>query len=130
MQVRRRYNSPFTLGSGAIPLMKLIEAIIEPERLEPVQEALAEVEVHRLTVSDVEGYSFDSPRSPRRYPIGISRKLKLEIAVNEEFVQPTLQAILKGAQLHAEDASAGKIFVLPLHDAIRIRTGERGSEAI
>ena len=109
--------------------MKLIVAIIEPERLEAVQEALAEEQVFRLTVSDVEGYSTNAA-APRRAPLAITRKLKLEIAVNEAFVEPTLRAIVKGAQLNVEEASGGKVFVLSLADAVRIRTGERGAEAI
>ena len=110
--------------------MKLIVAIIEPERLEAVQEALAEEQVFRLTVSDVEGYSFNQQKSARRPPLSVTRKLKLEIAVNEEFVEPTLNAVLKGAQLNVEDMSGGKVFVLHLADAVRIRTGERGPDAI
>lgn len=125
--VRVSYNASFPAGRA----MKMIEAIIDPDRLDAVQEELGKAEVFRLTVSDVEGYAL-SPveRTPKQYPVGIARKLKIEIAVNEEFVEPTVKAIAKGARLDSGPASGGKIFVIPLEDAIRIRTGETGTEAI
>ena len=114
--------------------MKLIEAIIDPDRLDAVQEELGKVEVFRLTVSDVEGYALNPSESQARaahsHPVSVSRKIKLEIAVNENFVEPTLQAIIRGARLDAGPAGGGKVFILPLDNAIRIRTGEQGSEAI
>src|SRR5579864_1415522 len=106
--------------------MKLIEAIIQPSRLEAVKEALNEVEVVRLTISDVQGFGRQKGHTEiyrgHEYTVNLLRKVKLQIAVNDEFVEPTVNAIIK--------AGDGKIFIMPLHDCIRIRTGERGPEAI
>ncbi len=102
--------------------MKLIHALIEPDAIPRVQEELNRVEVYRLTVSDVRtlggagagGAAYDARPAAR-----------LEIAVNESFVKPTLDALYRAA-----GGERGAIYVLPLKDAIRIRTGERGPEAI
>ena len=103
--------------------MKLIIAIIQPNRLEAVKAALAEVEVFRLTVMDVQGFG------RQRGQTEIYRGH--EFAVNEEFLQPTVDAILKGGRTGPSgEIGDGKIFVVPLEDCIRIRTGERGGEAI
>jgi len=104
--------------------MKLIEAVIPPERLDAVKEALRAAEIHRMTVSEVQGLSLTkgeeglegSDYAPRLM-------LRIEIGVNEGFVRPTMQALLQEAQ-------GGKVFVIPLHEVVRIRTGERGPEAI
>ena len=115
--------------------MKLIMAIVQPSRLEAVKEALTEVEVFRLTVVDCQGFGrqkgqASSYRGPD-FAINLLRKVQLQIAVNEEFVEPTIQAILKGAKTGEKgEIGDGKIFVLPMDDCIRIRTGERGSDAI
>ncbi|RME76981.1 MAG: transcriptional regulator [Planctomycetota bacterium] len=100
--------------------MKLILAVLPPERLAPVERALAEVEVFRLTVTDVQGLELDTDGSPRLEP-----RVRLEIAVNEAFVEPTIGAIVRGAA-----GSAGHVLVLPLLEVVRVRTGERGPEAI
>jgi nitrogen regulatory protein P-II 1 len=115
--------------------MKLIIAIIQPSRLESVKAALTEVEVFRLTVMDVQGFGRQKGHSElyRGHEISINllRKVQLQIAVNEEFVEPTINAIIKGGRTGpAGEIGDGKIFVLPLEDCIRIRTGERGGEAI
>ena len=103
--------------------MKLIQAILAPERLEAVQEALGAAEVFRLTVSDVQGVGGSSgPLDGDAF--ALRPLVRLEIAVNEEFVEKAIDAVLEGG------GEAGKIFVLPLSEAIRIRTGERGPEAI
>lgn len=102
--------------------MKLISATIRPESLVRVQEALAGVEVFRLTVSDVRGVQGPGLEEQSR--------VLVEIAVNESFVDPTLRALLKSARSDPPQAEDGKIFVQELADAIRIRTGERGPEAI
>ncbi len=114
--------------------MKLIEAIIQPSRLEAVKEALNEVEVVRLTVCDVQGFGRQKGhteiyRGPE-YTVNLLAKVKLEIAVNDDFVEPTIQAILRGGRSGDGQIGDGKIFVIPLEDCIRIRTGERGPEAI
>jgi nitrogen regulatory protein PII len=115
--------------------MKLILAVVQPSRLEAVKEALSEVEVFRLTVIDCQGFGRQKgqPSSYRGpdFAINLLRKVQLQIAVNEEFVEPTIQAILKGAKTGEKgEIGDGKIFVLPMDDCIRIRTGERGPEAI
>ncbi len=115
--------------------MKLILAIIQPSKLEDVQAALSEVEVVRLTVMDVQGFGRQKGQTEvyRGRDIGLSlvRKVQLQIGVNDEFVQPTIDAIIRGARIGEKgEKGDGKIFVLPLEDCIRIRTGERGGEAI
>ena len=115
--------------------MKYVIAIIQPSRLEAVKEALSKVAVFRLTVSDVQGLGRQKGHTEiyrgHEYEVNLIRKVKLEIAVNEEFVEPTIEAILRGARTGEEGKIGdGKIFILPLDDVIRIRTGERGGEAI
>ena len=115
--------------------MKLIVAIIQPTRLEAVKAALTEVEVFRLTVMDVQGFGRQKGHTEvyRGHEIAVNllRKVQLQIAVNEEFVEPTISAIIKGGRTgNSGEIGDGKIFVLPLDDCIRIRTGERGGEAI
>ncbi|HWC89634.1 MAG TPA: P-II family nitrogen regulator [Pirellulales bacterium] len=115
--------------------MKLIIAVIQPSRLEAVKAALTEVEVFRLTVMDVQGFGRQKGHTEvyrgHEFSVNLLRKVQLQIAVNEEFVEPTISAIIKGGRSGARgEIGDGKIFVLPLEDCIRIRTGERGSEAI
>ena len=123
--------SPHAAGS----FVKLIIAIIQPGKLEAVKEALTEVEVFRLTVVDCQGFGRQKghPGLYRGLEIGVNllRKVQLQIAVNEEFVQPTVDAIVKGGRTGKEgEIGDGKIFVLPMDDCVRIRTGETGTEAI
>jgi nitrogen regulatory protein P-II 1 len=115
--------------------MKLIIAIIQPNRLEAVKAALAEVEVFRLTVMDVQGFGRQRGQTEvfrgHELTVNLVRKVQLMIAVNDVFLQPTIDAIIKGGRTGPTGAIGdGKIFVLPLEDCIRIRTGERGGEAI
>ncbi|MCE5302247.1 MAG: P-II family nitrogen regulator [Planctomycetaceae bacterium] len=115
--------------------MKLIIAIIQPHRLEAVKQALADVEVFRLTVMDVQGFGRQRGQTEayrgHEFSVNLVRKVQLMIAVNEAFLQPTIDAILRGGRTGATgEIGDGKIFVLPLEDCIRIRTGERGGEAI
>jgi nitrogen regulatory protein P-II 1 len=115
--------------------MKLIIAIIQPSKLEAVKEALNEVEVVRLTVMDCQGFGRQKGHAEvyrgREVAVNLLRKVQLQIAVNEAFVEPTISAIIKGGRTGDKgEIGDGKIFVLPLEDCIRIRTGERGSEAI
>lgn len=115
--------------------MKYVIAVIQPSRLETVKEALSKVDVFRLTVSDVQGMGRQKGHTEvyrgHEYEVNLIRKVKLEIAVNDEFLEPTLDAITEGGRSGPEGKIGdGKIFVLPLEDALRIRTGERGSEAI
>ena len=115
--------------------MKLIVAIIQPNRLEAVKAALTEVEVFRLTVMDVQGFGRQKGHTEvyrgHEFSVNLLRKVRLEIGVNEQFVEPTIDAIIKGGRTgETGEIGDGKIFVLPMEDCIRIRTGERGSEAI
>jgi nitrogen regulatory protein P-II 2 len=115
--------------------MKLIIAIIQPSKLEDVKAALTKVEVVRLTIMDVQGFGRQKGQTEvfrgREITVNLLRKVQLQIAVNDNFVEPTINAIIEGGR-SGEDGSIGdgKIFVLPLEDCIRIRTGERGPEAI
>ena len=115
--------------------MKLIIAVIQPSRLEDVKAALNEVEVVRLTIMDVQGFGRQKGQTEvyrgREISVNLLRKVQLQIAVNEAFVEPTFNAIIKGGRTgDSGQIGDGKIFVLPLDDCIRIRTGERGPEAI
>ena len=115
--------------------MKMIEAIIQPSKLEAVKEALHGVEVVRLTISDVQGFGRQKGHTEvyrgHEYTVNLLHKVKIQIAVNDQFVEDTVKAFMKGGRSGEEGkVGDGKIFVLPLEDCIRIRTGERGSEAI
>jgi nitrogen regulatory protein P-II 2 len=114
--------------------MKLIIAIIRPEKLEAVQAALLEKDVVLMTATDVRGCGRQRGFTETfRVTAGVVRllpKVKLEIAVNDSFVQPTVEAILSAARSDSDRVGDGKIFVLPLEDCYRIRTGERGGIAI
>jgi len=112
--------------------MKMIVAIIQPYRLDEVKEALYAADVNLLTVSEVLGHGRQGGQVEvyrgNKETGNLLRKLRLEIAVNESFVEPTIQAISKGA--HTGEVGDGKIFVYDLAEVVRIRTGERGGEAI
>ena len=115
--------------------MKLIVAIIRPENLEPVQKTLAERDVYLMTVSDVRGCGMQRGYTEQyrgtEFQIRLLPKIKLEIAVNEAFVEATIEAIVHAARSgETGQIGDGKIFVLPLEDCVRIRTGERGGTAI
>jgi nitrogen regulatory protein P-II 2 len=115
--------------------MKLIIAVIQPSKLEDVKAALSEVEVVRLTIMDVQGFGRQKGQTEmyrgREITLNLLRKVQLQIAVNDAFVEPTINAIIKGGRTGDQgQIGDGKIFVLPLDDCIRIRTGERGPEAI
>lgn len=120
---------------GGTPSVKLIIAIIQPAHLESVKQALSEVEVFRLTVLDVQGFGRQRGHveSYRGHEIAVNllRKVQLQIAVNDDFVEPTIAAIVKGGRTGEEgEIGDGKIFILPMDECVRIRTGERGREAI
>jgi len=115
--------------------MKLIIAIIQPSKLEDVKAALSEVEVVRLTIMDCQGFGRQKGQTEvyrgKEISVNLLRKVQLMIAVNDHFVEPTISAIIKGGRTGPTgEIGDGKIFVLPLDDCIRIRTGERGGEAI
>jgi nitrogen regulatory protein P-II 1 len=112
--------------------MKLIIAMIQPHKLPDVKQALFEADVHKMTVSNALGCGqqkgFTETYRGVIHEVNLLKKVKLEIAVNEEFVKPTIDAIIKGAR--TGKIGDGKIFVLDLPECIRIRTGEKGGKAI
>jgi nitrogen regulatory protein P-II 2 len=112
--------------------MKMVVAIIQPHRLEEVKKALYAADVNLITVSEVLGHGRQGGQTEvyrgSKETGNLLRKIRLEIAVNESFVEPTIKAILAGARTGA--VGDGKIFVYDLADVVRIRTGERGGEAI
>ena len=112
--------------------MKLIVAIIQPFRLEEVKEALYAADVQLITVSEVLGHGRQGGVTEvyrgNKERGNLLRKIRLEIAVNEEYVDKTIRAIIDGAK--TGELGDGKIFVYHLEDCIRIRTEERGPAAI
>jgi nitrogen regulatory protein P-II 1 len=112
--------------------MKMVIAIIQPYRLEEVKQALYEAEVNLITVSEVLGHGRQGGTTEiyrgTKETGNLLRKIRLEIAVNEAFVEPTIAAITKGAR--SGEVGDGKIFIYDLKEVVRIRTGERGTEAI
>lgn len=112
--------------------MKLIIAVIQPDKLFDVKEALVAANITKMTASNVIGcgQQMGYTESYRGIPaeINLLKKVELRIAVNEEFVKPTVDAIIKGAR--TGKIGDGKIFVLDLPECIRIRTGETGTKAI
>ena len=115
--------------------MKLIIAIIQPDKLEAVQNALVSVDVFRLTVLEVRGFGrqlgYTEVYRGTEFKVNLLKKLQLEIAVNDDFVEPTVEAIIKAGRTEPDgEIGDGKIFILPLEECVRIRTGERGMAAI
>jgi nitrogen regulatory protein P-II 2 len=112
--------------------MKIIIAVIQPYRFEEVREELYKAEINLVTVSEVLGHGRQMGVTEvyrgTKESGNLIRKIRLEIAVNEEFVEQTINAIIKGAK--TGEVGDGKIFVYDLNDCIRIRTEEHGSTAI
>ena len=112
--------------------MKLIIAIIQPFKLEEVKEELYKQEVNLITVSEVLGHGRQKGVTEvyrgHKETGNLLRKIRLEIAVNDNFVEPTIKAIVRGAR--TGETGDGKIFVMDLKECVRIRTEERGSPAI
>ncbi len=112
--------------------MKLIIAIIQPYKLEEVKEELYKTDINLITVSEVLGHGRQKGIAEvyrgHKETGNLLRKIRLEIAVNEDFVEPAIKAITKGAK--TGETGDGKIFVLNLEECVRIRTGERGNTAI
>jgi len=114
--------------------MKLITAIIRENKLDQVREALMKNEISRITVSRVSGHGQQVREEIYRGQTVIPNlipKIRLEIAVNQEFVDITVNTIIESAKTNSSgELGDGKIFITPLEECIRIRTGERGSQAI
>ena len=112
--------------------MKLIIAIIQPHKLDSVKTALEDVDVHLMTVTNVLGQGrqkgFTEIYRGAKEAGGLLNKVRLDIAVNEDFVEPTIKAITEAA--HTGAVGDGKIFVVELAECIRISSGEKGQAAI
>ncbi|MBN2484071.1 MAG: P-II family nitrogen regulator [Candidatus Omnitrophica bacterium] len=112
--------------------MKLIIAMIQPHKLPDVKKALYEAEVYKMTVTNALGCGQQKGYTETYrgviHEVNLLKKIRLEIAVNEDFVQSTIAAIIKGAK--TGNIGDGKIFVIDLGQCIRIRTGETGNTAI
>lgn len=112
--------------------MKLVVAVIQPTKLPDVKKALLEADVRKMTVTNVIGCGqqggYTESYRGSIIEVNLLKKVRIEIAVNENFVKPTIDAIIKGAR--TGNIGDGKIFILDLPQCIRIRTGEEGIEAI
>lgn len=112
--------------------MKKIEAIIKPFKLDDVKDRLDEIGIHGMTVSDVKGFGRGGGKAPiypgAEYIVDFVPRVKIEIVVPDDLVHTTIETITDAARTgHVGD---GKIFVLPVDEAIRIRTGETGPDAL
>lgn len=112
--------------------MKLIEAIIKPFKLDEVKDALNEIGIDGITVSEVKGFGRQKGHTElyrgAEYVVDFIPKIKLEIAVSDDQVNKVIETIQNTAKTGR--IGDGKIFIIPLEDAVRIRTGEKGSDAI
>ncbi|MDR1326501.1 MAG: P-II family nitrogen regulator [Treponema sp.] len=112
--------------------MKLIIAYIQPHMLNEVKEALYKAEVYKMSITNAMGCGQQKGYTEHyrgvEIEVNLLKKVRLEIAVNDKFVQPTIDAIIKGAR--SGEIGDGKIFILPIEECVRIRTGETGSLAI
>ena len=112
--------------------MKLIIAMIQPHKLPDVKKSLFDADIHRMTVTNVLGCGqqkgFSETYRGVVHEINLLKKVRIEVAVNDDYVKPTVEAIVQGAK--TGKIGDGKIFVLDLPQCIRIRTGEEGESAI
>jgi nitrogen regulatory protein P-II 2 len=112
--------------------MKIVMAIIKPFKLEEVRDALTAIGVHGLTVTEVKGYGRQKGHTEiyrgAEYAVSFLPKLKIEVAVAAEFVPQTIEAIASSAR--TGQIGDGKIFVMPIEQAVRIRTGETDVDAL
>jgi nitrogen regulatory protein PII len=112
--------------------MKKIEAIVKPFKVEDVKEALTQAGVEGMTITEVKGFGRQKGHTEiyrgSEYTVDFLPKMKFEVIVDDSRVDEVVQAIIKSAK--TGKIGDGKVFVLPMEDAIRIRTGERGSQAV
>jgi len=112
--------------------MKKVEAIIKPFKLDEVKDSLSSIGIQGITVSEVKGFGRQKGHTElyrgAEYVVDFLPKVKLEIIVKDEMVSPVVEAILKAAKTGR--IGDGKIFVVPIEEVVRIRTGERGADAI
>ena len=112
--------------------MKLIIAYIQPDKLNAVKQELFKDEIHKISVTNAMGcgqqMGFTETYRGVDVEVNLLKKVRIEIAVTEPFVQTTVDAIIRGAR--SGEIGDGKIFILPIEDSIRIRSGEKGEAAI
>ncbi|MCF6218225.1 MAG: P-II family nitrogen regulator [Gammaproteobacteria bacterium] len=112
--------------------MKLVSAIIKPFKLDDVREALSDINIQGITVTEVKGFGRQKGHTElyrgAEYVVDFLPKVKIDVAVDDEMVESVIDAITKAAQ--TGKIGDGKLFVVPLEQVIRIRTGEAGSEAL
>jgi len=112
--------------------MKLVTAIIKPFKLDDVRTALSEIGVQGITATEVKGFGRQKGHTElyrgAEYVVDFLPKIKIEIAVSDEMVDKVVEAIVGAA--NTGRIGDGKIFVLPMEEAVRIRTGERGPDAV
>jgi nitrogen regulatory protein P-II 1 len=112
--------------------MKLVIAYIQPHKLKDVKQSLYKADVFKMSVTNALGcgeqHGYEESYRGIKFEVNLLKKVRLEIAINEAFVQKTIDAIIEGAK--TGNVGDGKIFVMDLQECIRIRTGERGNLAI
>lgn len=112
--------------------MKLVIAYIQPHKLNDVKKALYEAQIHKMSVTNALGcgeqLGYEESYRGIKFEVNLLKKVRLDIAVNEDYVEKTIEAIIKGAK--TGQIGDGKIFVINLYECIRIRTGDRGQKAI
>jgi len=112
--------------------MKLVIAYIQPHKLQDVKKALYKTQVHKMSVTNAVGcgeqHGYEESYRGIKIEVNLLKKVRLEVAVNQQFLEQTVNAIIEGAR--TGEIGDGKIFVLDLAECIRIRTGDRGSAAI
>lgn len=117
---------------GMLAPMKRVEAIIRPSKLDEVKDALSQAGITGMTLSEVKGFGRTGGRKEvyrgSAYVVDFVPKVKIEVVVSDEIVHDVLDAIEKSAKTGR--IGDGKIFIIPVEEAVRIRTGERGKEAI
>ena len=112
--------------------MKLIVAIFQPHQLPAVKQALYDAQIYKFTVTNALGTSlkpgYEETFRGVKHEVSLLKRVRLETAVSQPYVEPAIEAIIRGARTHEQ--ADGKIFVMDLPECIRIRTGERGTRAI
>ena len=112
--------------------MKLIVAYVQPHKLKDVKQALYKAEVHKMSVTNALGcgaqHGYEESYRGIKFEVNLLKKVRIEIAVNEAYVEKTVEAIIAGAR--TGQIGDGKILISDLQECIRIRTGQRGNDAI
>ena len=112
--------------------MKLVIVYIQPHKLQDVKKTLYKAEIHKMSVTNAMGcgeqHGYEESYRGIKFEVNLLKKVRLEIAVNQEFVEQTVNAIIEGAR--TGKIGDGKIFVLDLVECVRIRTGDKGNDAI